>query len=155
MWSAKIPFLFGACVEGSLILLVSATLVRAKITPWISSVEGRWVPSHRSEAFHRTTLTKAICRRWWSLAMRTTQKRQEEKQGTKGGYKPSESIQILLQFQVTLLETFTPPHISPKPENWTDRTIAGPSLFLHITVFQHARLQVCTTSQSSALLWSM
>lgn len=68
-WSAKISF-FGACTGDSLILLVSATLVRAKISPWISSVEGRRVPSHGSKAFHGSTLAEAIWRRWWSLGTR-------------------------------------------------------------------------------------
>lgn len=80
VWPAKISF-FGACTGDSLILLVSATLVRAKISPWVSSVEGRRVPSHGSKAFHGSTLAEAVWRWWWSLGTRISAEDIEEKQG--------------------------------------------------------------------------
>lgn len=130
VWPAKIPFLFGARAGGSLIPLVSATLVRAKVTPWISSVEGRWVPSHCSEPFHRAALAKAICRRWRSLVMRTNAEEAGRKTRNKGQLKAvwvdSNSTRIP-QFQGTLLQIITPPKVFPKLDWQEHRRSKSPS----------------------------
>lgn len=141
MWPAKIPFLFGACAGGSLILLVSATLVGAKFPPWISSVEGRWVPTHRSESFHRAALAEAICRWRWSLVTKTSVEEAEgktkNKQQLKAIWSRFESCQ---DPTITVHLAIKPPPYQNQPQIpqtgliglWLQLSIVGQSLFPHI-----------------------
>lgn len=153
MWPAKIS-LFGACTGDSLILLVSATLVRAKIPPWISPVEGRRGPSHRSKAFHGSTLPEAVWRWWWSLGTTTSAEQAGRKKTgkNKGQLKAigvdSDSTRIP-HFQLTSLQTFTLPKASPQSQTYT-----GPLQNKVPFPTQPAVRNigtVCTTPQTTAL----
>lgn len=83
-WPAKISF-FGACTGDSLMLLVSATFVRAEIPAGVSPVEGRRGPAHRPEALHGSALAEAVRRWWWSLGASTSAGEAGRKKKTKQG----------------------------------------------------------------------